>query len=181
MAEKGMKWYAMRSVSGKEAKLKEYIEKECSHNAELAKHVSQVLLPMEKHAKLRNGKRVVTEKVALPGYLFIEAELIGDTAHTLRFMPNCLGFLGGLDNPTPVRQADINRMIGAAEESQLVEEMEVPFIVGETVNVIDGAFSKCSGIVDEVNLEKRKLRVIVKLFGKGTPIELDFNQVAKEV
>ena len=124
MQEKGMKWYAMRSVSGKEAKLKEYIEKECSHK--LAQHVSQVLLPMEKHAAMKNGKRVVKEKTALPGYLFIEAELIGDTAHTLRFMPNCLGFLGGLDNPTPVRQSDINRMIGAAEETELVEEMDIP-------------------------------------------------------
>ena len=83
-----MKWYAMRAVSRKEAKLKEYIEAECSHNPQLAQRVSQVLLPMEKHAAMRNGKRVIKEKVALPGYMFVEADLVGDTAHTLRFMPN---------------------------------------------------------------------------------------------
>ena len=180
MAEKGMRWYAMRSVSGKEAKLKEYIEKECSHNPELAKHVSQVLLPMEKHAALKNGKRVVKEKTALPGYLFIEAELIGDTAHTLRFMPNCLGFLGGLDNPTPVRQSDINRMIGAAEETELVEEIEIPYVTGESVKVTDGPFSGFVGTIEEVNNEKRSLKVIVKIFGRNTPLELNFTQVEKE-
>lgn len=180
MAEKGMKWYAMRSVSGKEAKLKEYIEAECKHNPLLAQHVSQVLLPMEKHAALRNGKRVVKEKVALPGYLFVEADLVGDTAHTLRFMPNCLGFLGGLDNPTPVRQQDINRMVGAAEETELIEEIDIPYIVGETVKVNDGPFSGFTGLIEEVNAEKRSLKVTVKIFGRNTPLELNFTQVSKE-
>lgn len=180
MAENGMKWYAMRSVSGKEAKLKEYIEAECKHNPLLAQHVSQVLLPMEKHAALRNGKRVIKEKVALPGYLFIEANLIGDTAHTLRFMPNCLGFLGGLDNPTPVRQQDINRMVGAAEDTELIEEIDIPYIAGESVKVNDGPFSGFSGIIEEVNAEKHTLKVTVKIFGRNTPLELNFTQVSKE-
>ncbi len=180
MAEKGYKWYAMRAVSGKEAKLKEYIEAELAHNTQLAKHVSQVLLPMEKHAALRNGKRVVKEKVALPGYLFVEANLIGDTAHTLRFMPNCLGFLGGLDDPTPVRQQDINRMVGTAEETELVEEVEIPYIAGESVKVTDGPFSGFVGIIDEVNTEKRSLKVSVKIFGRATSLELNFMQVEKE-
>lgn len=180
MAEKGMKWYAMRSVSGKEAKLKEYIEAECKHNPLLASHVSQVLLPMEKHAALRNGKRVVKEKVALPGYLFIEADLVGDTAHTLRFMPNCLGFLGGLDDPTPVRQQDINRMVGAAEETELIEEVDIPFIINETVKVTEGPFSGFSGSIEEINTEKRTLKVTVKIFGRNTPLELKFTEVEKE-
>jgi transcriptional antiterminator NusG len=135
---------------------------------------------MEKHAAMKNGKRVVKEKTALPGYLFIEAELIGDTAHTLRFMPNCLGFLGGLDNPTPVRQSDINRMVGAAEETELVEEMEIPYMVNETVKVTDGPFSGFTGVIEEVNNEKRSLKVIVKIFGRNTPLELNFMQVEKE-
>lgn len=180
MQEKGMKWYAMRAVSGKEAKLKEYIEKECSHNPELAKHISQVLLPMEKHAAMKNGKRVVKEKTALPGYLFVEAEMVGDTAHTLRFMPNCLGFLGGLDSPTPVRQSDINRMIGVAEETELVEEMEIPYVINESVKVTDGPFSGFTGVIEEINNEKRSLKVIVKIFGRNTPLELNFMQVEKE-
>ena len=180
MAEKNFKWYAMRSVTGKEAKLKEYIEKECEHNATLRSHVSQVLLPMEKQAVMRNGKRVVKEKVALPGYLFVECEMVGDTAHDLRFMPNCLGFLGGLDDPTPVRQADINRMVGAAEETELIEEIDIPYVVNETVKVTDGPFSGFSGIIEEVNNEKRSLKVIVKIFGRNTPLELNFTQVEKE-
>lgn len=180
MAENNMKWYAMRSVTGKEAKLKEYIEKECEHNPVLAKHVSQVLLPMEKQAIMRNGKRVVKEKVALPGYLFVECEMVGDTAHDLRFMPNCLGFLGGLDDPTPVRQSDINRMVGAAEETELIEEVDIPYVVNETVKVTDGPFSGFSGVIEEVNTEKRSLKVIVKIFGRNTPLELNFTQVEKE-
>lgn len=180
MAEKGMKWYALRAASGKEAKLKEYIEAECGHNPQLAQHVSQILLPMEKHAALRNGKRVVKEKVALPGYLFVEADLVGDTAHTLRFMPNCLGFIGGLDNPTPVRLQEIHRMVGAAEETELVEEMDIPYMVNETIKVTDGPFSGFSGIIEEVNSEKRTLKVVVKIFGRNTPLELNFMQVEKE-
>lgn len=180
MAEKGMKWYVMRAVSGKEMKLKEYIEKEMSHNEFLASNVSQILLPVEKHAALRNGKRVEKEKVALPGYVFVEANLIGDMAHTLRFMPNCLGFLGGLDNPTPVRQSDINRMLGAAEETVLEEEIDIPYLVDEVVKVTDGPFSGFSGVIEEINAEKRKLKVMVKIFGRKTPLELGFMQVEKE-
>ena len=107
MAESGKKWYVLRAVSGKEAKVKEYIDAELKHNELLSTYVSQVLIPMEKYAVLRNGKRVVKEKISLPGYVLVEAELKGDVAHTLRFMPNVLGFLGGLDNPTPVKQSEL--------------------------------------------------------------------------
>ena len=115
MAESGMKWYVLRAVSGKEAKVKEYLEACMKHDPVLAAHVGQILLPTEKYAQLRNGKRVVKEKLFLPGYVLVEANLQGEIAHTLRFMPNVLGFLGGLDNPSPVRQADINRILGTAE------------------------------------------------------------------
>ena len=138
MAETGKNWYVLRAVSGKEAKVKEYIEAEMKHNTLLSTHVSQVIIPMEKHASLRNGKRVIKEKISLPGYVFVEASLVGDVAHTLRFMPNVLGFLGGLDNPSPVPQADINRMLGTAEETELVDDVNIPYVVDETVKVIDG-------------------------------------------
>ena len=180
MAETGMKWYVLRAVSGKEAKVKEYIEAEMKHNPLLQAHVSQVLIPMEKHASLRNGKRVVKEKISLPGYVFVEANLVGDVAHTLRFTPNCLGFLGGLDNPSPVPQADINRMLGNAEETELVDEVVIPYMVDEAVKVTDGPFSGFSGVIEEVNAEKHKLKVMVKIFGRKTPLELSFMQVEKE-
>ena len=180
MAETGKNWYVLRAVSGKEAKVKEYIEAEMKHNTLLSTHVSQVIIPMEKHASLRNGKTVTKEKISLPGYVFVEASLVGDVAHTLRFMPNVLGFLGGLDNPSPVPQADINRMLGTAEETELVDDVNIPYVVDETVKVIDGPFSGFSGVIEEVNSEKRKLKVMVKIFGRKTPLELGFMQVEKE-
>ena len=180
MAETKRNWYVLRAVSGKEAKVKEYIEAELKHNELLSKYVFQVFIPTEKHATLRNGKRVVKEKIALPGYVLIEAELKGDTAHTLRFMPNVLGFLGGLDHPTPVKQSDINRMFGSAEESEIVDEVAITYIVNDTVKVTDGPFSGFTGVIEEVNTEKHKLKVMVKIFGRKTPLELSFMQVTKE-
>ena len=176
-----MKWYVLRAVSGKEAKVKEYLEALMKHNDVLASNVGQILLPTEKYAQLRNGKRVVKEKLFLPGYVLVEANLQGEVAHTLRFMPNVLGFLGGLDNPTPVRQADINRILGTAEEAVIrTEELAIPYNVDDAVKVTDGPFSGFSGVIEEVNAEKHSLKVAVKIFGRKTPLELSFNQVEKE-
>ena len=181
MSETGMKWYVLRAVSGKEAKVKEYLEKAIVNNDVLKDNVGEILLPTEKYAVLRNGKRVIKEKLFLPGYVLIQANLHGEVAHTLRFMPNVLGFLGGLDNPTPVKQADINRILGSADESVIeVAEVSVPYNVDDAVKVIDGPFSGFSGIIEEVNAEKRKLKVMVKIFGRKAPLELSFTQVEKE-
>ena len=181
MSETGMKWYVLRAVSGKEAKVKEYLEKAIVNNDVLKDNVGEILLPTEKYAVLRNGKRVIKEKLYLPGYVLIQTRLQGEVAHTLRFMPNVLGFLGGLDNPSPVKQADINRILGSAEESTIeVAEVAVPYNVDDAVKVTDGPFSGFSGIIEEVNAEKRKLRVMVKIFGRKSPLELSFSQVEKE-
>lgn len=180
MADTSKKWYVLRAVSGKEAKVKEYIEAELKHNPLLSANVFQVLIPVEKHASMRNGKRVVKEKISLPGYVLVEADLKGDVAHTLRFMPNVLGFLGGLDNPTPVKQADINRILGTAEESELVDDVNIPYVIDDTVKVTDGPFSGFSGVIEEIYPEKHKLKVMVKIFGRKTPLELGFMQVSKE-
>jgi transcriptional antiterminator NusG len=177
----GMKWYVLRAVSGKEVKVKEYIDAAKKHNDVLETHVGEVLLPTEKYAMLRNGKRVIKEKLFLPGYVLVQATLQGEVAHMLRFIPNVLGFLGGMDNPQEVRQADINRILGNAEET-LVENVEynIPYNVDDTVKVTDGPFSGFSGIIEEVNADKRKLKVMVKIFGRKTPLELAFTQVEKE-
>ena len=180
MAEKDNNWYVIKAVSGKELKVKEYIEAEQKHNELLARNVSQVLIPLEKHASVRNGKRSVKEKVSLPGYVFIQADLSGDIASLIRFMPNVLGFLGGTDHPIPVKQNEINRMLGMAEETAIVEETDIPYEVNETVKVTDGPFSGFSGIIEEINTEKHKLKVMVKIFGRKTPLELGFMQVEKE-
>ena len=181
MAENGKKWYVLKAVSGKEAKVKEYLEALMRNNPSLADSVGEILLPTEKYAQLRNGKRVVKEKLFLPGYVLVEARLDGEVAHTLRFIPNVLGFLGGMDNPSPVRQSEINRILGSAEDTAIrTEEMEIPFLLDEAVKVTDGPFSGFSGVIEEVNAEKRKLKVMVKIFGRKTPLELVFNQVEKE-
>lgn len=176
-----MKWYVLKAVSGKEAKVKEYLEALMKNDISLAEHVGQVLLPTEKYAQLRNGKRIVKEKLFLPGYVLVEAQLDNEIAHTLRYIPNVLGFLGGMDNPSPVRQADINRILGVVEETAIrADETNVPFVLDEAVKVTDGPFSGFSGVIEEVNPEKRKLKVMVKIFGRKTPLELSFNQVEKE-
>jgi len=181
MAENGKKWYVLKAVSGKEAKVKEYLEALMRNNPSLADSVGEILLPTEKYAQLRNGLRVVKEKLFLPGYVLVEARLVGEVAHTLRFIPNVLGFLGGMDNPSPVRQSEINRILGSAEDTAIrTEEMEIPFLLDEAVKVTDGPFSGFSGVIEEVNAEKRKLKVMVKIFGRKTPLELGFNQVEKE-
>ena len=181
MAQAEKKWYVLRAVSGKEAKVKEYLEALMRNNETLAQHVSQIILPTEKYAQLRNGKRVVKEKLFLPGYVLVEASLDGEVAHTLRYTPNVLGFLGGLDNPSPVRQSEINRILGIAEETVIrAEEVTIPYTVDEAVKVTDGPFSGFSGVIEEVNPDKRMLKVSVKIFGRKTPLELNFNQVEKE-
>jgi transcriptional antiterminator NusG len=181
MAENNKKWYVLKAVSGKEAKVKEYLEALMRNNPALAENVGEILLPTEKYAQLRNGKRVVKEKLFLPGYVLVEAHLDNEITHTLRYIPNVLGFLGGMDNPSPVRQADINRILGTVEDTEIrIEETDVPFVLDETVKVIDGPFSGFNGIVEEINAEKRKLKVMVKIFGRKSPLELAFNQVEKE-
>lgn len=176
-----MNWYVLRAVSGKEGKVKEFIEAAKKHNDVLNASVGEILLPTEKYAMMRNGKRVIKEKLFLPGYVLIQARLQGEVAHMLRFIPNVLGFLGGLDHPEVVRQADINRILGTAEESSIENtDIAIPYNVDDTVKVIDGPFSGFSGVIEEVNADKRKLKVMVKIFGRKTPLELAFTQVEKE-
>lgn len=173
-------WYVLRVVSGKEAKVKEYIDAEKKLNPQLMDRVHEVLVPMETHVTLRNGKRVEKEKVSLPGYVFVQADLNAEAASVLRFMPNCLGFLGGLTTPVPVPQKEIDRMLGHAEETEMSGKMDIPFNVNDAVKVTDGPFSGFSGVVEDVNLDKHKLKVMVKIFGRKTPLELSFMQVEKE-
>lgn len=182
MSETGMKWYVLRAVSGKEGKVKEFIDAAKKHNDVLDAHVGEVLLPTEKkYVPHRNGKRVIKEKLFLPGYVLVQANLQGEVAHMLRFIPNVLGFLGGMDNPQVVCQSEINRILGTAEEATIESvEINIPYTVDETVKVVDGPFSGFSGVIEEVNPEKRKLKVMVKIFGRKTPLELSFTQVEKE-
>jgi transcriptional antiterminator NusG len=148
---------------------------------EFGAYVSQVLIPTEKVYSIRNGKKVMKERAYLPGYVIVEAALVGEVPHRLRNTPNVIGFLGGSDNPAPLRPSEVNRILGTVDELQeQSEELEVDFYAGETVKVIYGAFNGFSGIIEEVNSEKKKLKVMVKIFGRKTPLELGYTQVEKE-
>lgn len=174
------KWYVVRAVSGKEKKVKEQIESEIGH-LKMEEYVSQVLIPTEKVYQIRNGKKISKERSFFPGYVLIEAALVGEIPHILKNIPNVLGFLGTAGEPTPLRLSEVNRILGKVDElAESDEEINVPYIVGETVKVIDGPFNSFSGIIEEVNEEKKKLKVIVKIFGRKTPVELSFMQVVKE-
>ena len=180
MAEGNKKWYVLRAISGKETKVKEYIETDVKLRG-LTDKVSQVLIPTQKEVQVRNGKRVVKEKAYLPGYVLVEAELVGDIAYLLRNTPNVLGFLGGMDEPTPIRQAEINRILGTVDELQeAADESVLEFTLGEVVKVNTGPFSGFNGVIEEINTEKKRLKVMVKIFGRSTPVDLGYMQVDKE-
>ncbi len=171
----------MRAISGKENKVKEYIESEIK-NSDLGQFVAQVLIPTEKVYQIRNGKKITKERSCMPGYVLIEANLIGETPHRLRNTPNVIGFLEEKNHiPIPVRQAEVNRILGTMDDLQETgEEMLTPYFVGENVKVIFGPFTGFSGLIEEVNTEKKKLKVMVMIFGRKTPLELAFTQVEKE-
>jgi len=180
MSDFEKKWYVLRAVSGKENKVREYLEAEIK-NSSLSEYVSQVLIPTEKVYQMRNGKKVLKERSYLPGYVLIEAALVGEVAHVLRNTPNVIGFLGGTDNPQSLRESEVNRILGKVDELQEAgEDFSIPYYVGESVKVNHGPFSGFSAVIEEVNNEKKKLKVMVKIFGRKTPLELGFMQVEKE-
>jgi transcriptional antiterminator NusG len=184
MSEGNKKWYVLRAISGKENKVKEFVEIEMK-NTDLGQYVSQVLIPTEKVVQIRNGKKITKERSYLPGYVLIEVDLSGEIAHRLKNIPNVIGFLSDgkrNDVPTPLRQSEVNRILGSVDELQSSDEeqLNTPYYVGEPVKVIFGPFTGFSGIIEEVNNEKKKLKIMVKIFERKTPLELGFLQVEKE-
>jgi transcriptional antiterminator NusG len=179
---KETKWYVLRVVSGKEKKVKEYLDKEISRS-DWGKSVKQVFLPVEKVYKVQNGKKVMRERNFYPGYVMIEVEhgkLNDDIINTVKNTTSVIHFLGK-DNPIALRKAEVNKMLGKVDEMSDVGGMTMsePFIVGETIKIIDGPFNDFNGVIEEVNDEKKKLKVQVKIFGRATPVELNYMQVEK--
>lgn len=180
MVDDNKKWYVIRAISGNEKKVKQYLESEINRLG-LSDHISQVLIPTEKVYQVRKGKKISKERNYLPGYILIEAILVGEIPHIIKNVPGVLGFLGSKGEPVPLRQAEVNRILGKVDElTEQGEEVSVPFIVGETVTVIDGPFNSFTGVIEEINEEKKKLKVMVKIFGRKTPLELGFMQVEKD-
>ncbi len=177
-----VKWYVMRAIGGKEKKVKEYIEAEVKRLG-LEDYVLSIMIPTEKVYQVRNGKKISKERNYFPGYIIIQAALVGEVPHILTNVPNVIDFLsdkkGG--DPLPLREAEVNRILGKVDQlAEKDEAISVPYFVGEPVKVNDGPFSGFSGTIEEVFEEKRKLKVMVKIFGRKTPVELSFMQVEKE-
>ncbi len=180
--DNGKRWFSLRVISGKERKIKERIELEIQRSG-WTDFITQILVPTEKVYKIRQGKKVISERNILPGYILVEAiakNFTGEMVQAITGMPNVIHFLGR-NNPIPMQQSEANRMLGKVDESQDVgESLLEPFIVGETVKIIDGPFNEFVGDIQEINDEKKKLKVIVKIFGRGTEVELNFVQVDKQ-
>lgn len=181
MSEVTKKWYVVRALSGKEKKVKEYLESEIQRR-NLTEQVPQVLIPTEKVYQVRNGKPVHKEKNFFPGYILVYAALDGEVEHVIKNVSGVIGFLGTKDGtPQPIRNDEAARILGKVDEySENAEEVAVPFVVGEAVKVTDGPFNSFSGVIEEVYEERKKLKVMVTIFGRKTPIELRFMQVEKE-
>ena len=194
------KWYVLRAISGQEKKVKTYMENELARQGVLDS-VPQILIPTEKIYEIRKGKKVIREKNLFPGYIMVEADLAGEVSHILTSTPGVIGFLqanneeievtkveGGkvkktkviVKKPVPINQSEVNRILGKVDESAAVEEFaSVNFIKGETVRVIDGPFATFEGTVEEIHENTKKLSVMVKIFGRNTPLELNYAQVEK--
>ncbi|MDL1912966.1 MAG: transcription termination/antitermination factor NusG [Bergeyella sp.] len=176
-----LKWYVLKSISGQETKVKSYIENEMKRLG-MESYVTQVVVPMEKVIQMRNGKKISREKPYYSGYLMIEANLVGEVSHIIKNIPGVISFLsltkGG--DPVPMRKSEVNRMLGKMDElSEFPTEMEIPYTIGESVKVVDGPFSGFNGTVEKILDGKKKLEISVLIFGRKTPMELNFMQVEK--
>ena len=194
MSESNKKWYVLRAAGGKEKKAKEYLEKEIARFG-LQDLVAQVLVPTEKVYRIRDGKRICTERLFYPGYVLIEAELTGELQYIIRNeVPHMSGFLtekrdvrreGGKVQeeklPIPLRDDEVRRILGEQDEIAVTEaETVVDYTVGESVKITDGPFSGFDGTVEEIVEDRSKLKVMVMIFGRKTLLELNFTQVTKE-
>lgn len=185
MAEADVKkgWYVLRAISGKEAKVKEVLDAAIK-NTDLGEFVEQVLIPTQKVYTTRNGKKVLKERNLYPGYVFVQAALTGEVIYELRNTTNVIDFLRGrakTSDPMPLRESEVKRMLGTADEMLQPDVDQVEeYLVGEPVKVTEGPFSGFSGVIKEVDSNRKKIKVEVKIFGRATDLDMDNSQVERE-
>jgi transcription termination/antitermination protein NusG len=181
--ESDMKWYSLRVISGKENKIVERIRTEVERNG-WSHIVRQAIVPTEKVMSVVAGKKKQTLRNLLPGYILVEADpkkIAGDIAKAIADIPNVIHFLGK-ESPIPMQNSEANRLLGKVDAlAEAGEVMLDPFLIGETIKVVDGPFAEFIGDIQEINMEKKKLKVVVKIFGRGTEVELNFTQVERAV
>ena len=175
-----MKWYTLRVLSGQENKVKAHLE----NNIDLKnmhEYFGRIIVPSQPVLEMRDGKKRVKNKVFFPGYILIEMHYNTKTAMLVQETPGVIGFVGPRNNPQVVRPEEVEAVLRKVEkEEATVEKVEVPFKIGDTIRVIDGPFADFTGVVEEINEEKKKVKVLVSIFGRPTPVELDFLQVELE-
>ena len=181
MSDQVKKWYVVKVISGKEAKIQKLIENEIQRN-KLEDYVGGILVPTEKVVQIRNGKRINKDKTLFPGYIYIEANLSGELPHIIKSIPGVMGFLSGVKggDPMPLSKREVNRILGKIDELAMNDEnVVIPYKVGDAVTVTDGPFKGFEGSIEEVNKDRKKVTVMVKFFGRKTPLELGYFEVKK--
>jgi transcription termination/antitermination protein NusG len=174
------KWYVLRTFSGHEKKVKQYLESELERLG-LQDKLTDIMIPTETVFEMRGGKKRTREKTFFPGYLLVNAILDNELHHVISGVPSVVGFLTTGDEPTALRPDEINRILGKVDEArEMGEQPEMPFKNGDPVKVVDGPFNNFTGFVEEVFPDKMKVRVMVSIFGRKTPLELDYLQVEHE-
>jgi transcriptional antiterminator NusG len=176
-----MKWYAVQVYSGFEKSVQRALEERVARSA-LQEKFGQILVPVEEVVEMKGGQKTISERKLYPGYLLVQMDMDDDTWHLVRSVPRVSAFIGGTAlKPTPIKDAEVDIILHRMDESKSNPTQKLTFDKGEMVRVIDGPFKDFSGAVEDVNYEKNKLRVSVVIFGRATPVELDFSQIEKEV
>lgn len=174
-----MRWYVVHAYSGFEKSVQKSL-KERIERADMQHLFGQVLVPVEEVVDIKNGKRALTERKFFPGYVLVEMDMTDESWHLVKSTPKVTGFVGGTANrPAPISQKEVDTILQQVQEGVEKPKPKVLFEVGERVRVTDGPFTDFNGSVDEVNYERNKLRVSVQIFGRDTPVELEFSQVEK--
>jgi transcription termination/antitermination protein NusG len=173
-------WYVIHVFTGQEEKIKSFLNEEVKR-LHLEDQITQVLIPKEEVIEMRDGKKKTKTRVFFPGYMMVEMQLNKATEHLLLNTPQVINFVGPKNRPQALRKAEVDRILGHVDRAVGTQVVEVPFSVGDSIKVIDGPFKDFTGVVRDINLEKRKVKVMVSIFGRSTPIELDFLQVSTDL
>lgn len=174
------KWYVVRTFSGHENKVKTLLEAELNDNEDLQAKVKEILVPMEKVFEVKDGKKRSKKKNFFPGYILVQADLDNQVKEFILNTQSVMGFLGTGNQPNPLQPDEVKRIVGRINQDETTERMETIFRNGDIVKIIDGPFNNFSGTIQEVNEEKMKIKVMVSIFGRKTPVEIDFVQAELE-
>jgi transcription termination/antitermination protein NusG len=176
-----MRWYAVQAFSGYEKSVLRSLEERIARSG-MQDKFGQILVPVEEVIEMKGGQKAISERKLYPGYVMVQMEMTDDTWHLVKSTPRVTGFIGGTaQKPTPIKDKEVEIILQRMDDSKNNPTQKLTFEKGESVRVIDGPFKDFSGSVEDINYEKSKLRVTVTIFGRATPVELDFSQIEKEV